>query len=171
MRIKWFSLIINDFRVMSNSNEYHDVPWRSQGVRAVLRWTKFDSKRCSEQYANKFYFHTLHCRFETAQVSLGKGLLHGITFKRDISNAELSTVLRPFYFAVHPDLFGRHPEQRVSVTRFITNSTEEFISYWLSDYKWGVAETLKRIFRVVAKPTIIGIVTKVFNILHTGCRI
>lgn len=33
---------------------------------------------------------------------------------RSISNTELSSVLRPFYFAVHPDLFGRHPEQRVS---------------------------------------------------------
>lgn len=32
--------------------------------------------------------------------------------RREFSNAELSTVLRPFYFAVHPDLFGQHPVQR-----------------------------------------------------------
>lgn len=31
---------------------------------------------------------------------------------RSISTAEIATALRPFYFAVHPDLFGRHPEQR-----------------------------------------------------------
>lgn len=34
--------------------------------------------------------------------------------KRDFSNAELSTVLRPFYFVVHPDLFGQYPEQRTT---------------------------------------------------------
>lgn len=34
---------------------------------------------------------------------------------RNISSSELATALRPFYFAVHPDLFGRFPEQRVSV--------------------------------------------------------
>lgn len=38
----------------------------------------------------------------------------GFTLKRHVSNAELSTILRPFYFAVHPDLFGQHPEQRVN---------------------------------------------------------
>lgn len=37
-----------------------------------------------------------------------------LTLKRHVSNAELSTILRPFYFAVHPDLFGQHPEQRVN---------------------------------------------------------
>lgn len=31
---------------------------------------------------------------------------------RHLSTAEISTALRPFYFAVHPDLFQRHPEQR-----------------------------------------------------------
>lgn len=42
---------------------------------------------------------------------------HGISSKlnaRWISSGELSSVLRPFYFAVHPDLFGQHPEQRVN---------------------------------------------------------
>lgn len=33
---------------------------------------------------------------------------------RWISSGELTSVLRPFYFAVHPDLFGQHPEQRVN---------------------------------------------------------
>uniref|UniRef100_A0A1B0CN04 ABC transporter domain-containing protein n=1 Tax=Lutzomyia longipalpis TaxID=7200 RepID=A0A1B0CN04_LUTLO len=31
---------------------------------------------------------------------------------RFLSNAEIATALRPFYFVVHPDLFGRFPDQR-----------------------------------------------------------
>ncbi|KAG6445412.1 T-cell activation inhibitor, mitochondrial [Manduca sexta] len=31
---------------------------------------------------------------------------------RFLSSAEISTALRPFYFSVHPDLFGKYPEQR-----------------------------------------------------------
>ncbi|XP_059616479.1 T-cell activation inhibitor, mitochondrial [Phlebotomus argentipes] len=31
---------------------------------------------------------------------------------RFLSNSEIATVLRPFYFVVHPDLFGRFPDQR-----------------------------------------------------------
>ncbi|CAB3223356.1 unnamed protein product [Arctia plantaginis] len=31
---------------------------------------------------------------------------------RFLSAAEVSTALRPFYFSVHPDLFGKYPEQR-----------------------------------------------------------
>lgn len=29
---------------------------------------------------------------------------------------EVSTALRPFYFTVHPDLFGQFPSQRVSIS-------------------------------------------------------
>lgn len=36
-----------------------------------------------------------------------------------ISNAEIATALRPFYFVVHPDLFGRYPQQRVIGVFFI----------------------------------------------------
>lgn len=36
----------------------------------------------------------------------------GLNTIRQISSAEIATALRPFYFVVHPDLFGRHPEQR-----------------------------------------------------------
>jgi hypothetical protein len=32
---------------------------------------------------------------------------------RFLSSAEVSAALRPFYFSVHPDLFGRHPTERV----------------------------------------------------------
>ncbi|XP_049867846.1 T-cell activation inhibitor, mitochondrial isoform X3 [Pectinophora gossypiella] len=31
---------------------------------------------------------------------------------RYLSSAEISTALRPFYFSVHPDLFGKYPQQR-----------------------------------------------------------
>ncbi|XP_050347357.1 T-cell activation inhibitor, mitochondrial [Nymphalis io] len=34
------------------------------------------------------------------------------TMSRSLSSAEVSTALRPFYFSVHPDLFGKYPEQR-----------------------------------------------------------
>lgn len=36
---------------------------------------------------------------------------NGVT-SRFLSTAEISTALRPFYFSVHPDLFGKYPEQR-----------------------------------------------------------
>lgn len=41
----------------------------------------------------------------------------GRTIQRAISgqtDTGAATALRPFYFVVHPDLFGRFPEQRVS---------------------------------------------------------
>ena len=33
--------------------------------------------------------------------------------RRLLSGAEVSTALRPFYFLVHPDLFGKHPQEQV----------------------------------------------------------
>ncbi|XP_013176095.1 PREDICTED: T-cell activation inhibitor, mitochondrial [Papilio xuthus] len=36
----------------------------------------------------------------------------GVALCRFLSSAEISTALRPFYFSVHPDLFGKYPEQR-----------------------------------------------------------
>lgn len=41
----------------------------------------------------------------TSSRHLGKGQIRFIS-------TEWATALRPFYFAVHPDLFGQHPEQR-----------------------------------------------------------
>ncbi|XP_046387151.1 T-cell activation inhibitor, mitochondrial [Ischnura elegans] len=32
--------------------------------------------------------------------------------RRHLSHGEVSTALRPFYFSVHPDLFGQHPNER-----------------------------------------------------------
>lgn len=34
-------------------------------------------------------------------------------YHRKMTTTEVSTALRPFYFSVHPDLFGQHPQQRV----------------------------------------------------------
>lgn len=44
---------------------------------------------------------------------------------RFLSSAEVSTALRPFYFSVHPDLFGKHPNER-SVNE---NSLKQLSSY------------------------------------------
>lgn len=35
-----------------------------------------------------------------------------LTIQRYLNSSETATALRPFYFAVHPDLFGRHPKER-----------------------------------------------------------
>lgn len=48
----------------------------------------------------------MFCRLRLRCTCLG-----GI-FCRSLSSAEVSTALRPFYFSVHPDLFGKYPEQR-----------------------------------------------------------
>lgn len=32
--------------------------------------------------------------------------------RRNLSGAQVSTALRPFYFLIHPDLFGRWPQER-----------------------------------------------------------
>lgn len=34
--------------------------------------------------------------------------------RRTLTSSEVSTALRPFYFNVHPDLFGQFPNERVS---------------------------------------------------------
>ncbi|XP_049950570.1 T-cell activation inhibitor, mitochondrial-like [Schistocerca serialis cubense] len=37
---------------------------------------------------------------------------HRCRFSRLLSSSEVSTALRPFYFSVHPDLFGQYPTER-----------------------------------------------------------
>ncbi|GFG40312.1 hypothetical protein Cfor_04515 [Coptotermes formosanus] len=44
---------------------------------------------------------------------------------RFLSSAEVSTALRPFYFSVHPDLFGRYPAERT----VNENSLKQLSSY------------------------------------------
>ncbi|KDR15586.1 T-cell activation inhibitor, mitochondrial isoform X1 [Zootermopsis nevadensis] len=44
---------------------------------------------------------------------------------RFLSSAEVSTALRPFYFSVHPDLFGRYPTERT----VNENSLKQLSSY------------------------------------------
>ncbi|XP_067007354.2 T-cell activation inhibitor, mitochondrial [Anabrus simplex] len=48
-----------------------------------------------------------------------------INVYRNLSSAEVSTALRPFYFSVHPDLFGQYPNER-SVNE---NSLKQLSSY------------------------------------------
>ncbi|XP_068632591.1 T-cell activation inhibitor, mitochondrial isoform X2 [Battus philenor] len=48
----------------------------------------------------------MYCLNKIRKKNLGGALC------RYLSSAEISTALRPFYFSVHPDLFGKYPEQR-----------------------------------------------------------
>lgn len=49
---------------------------------------------------------------------------------RFLSSAEVSAALRPFYFSVHPDLFGRYPAERVSYNCEQEQSWVSQIFYW-----------------------------------------
>lgn len=42
-------------------------------------------------------------------------LLQCIIQSRTLSGADAINALRPFYFAVHPDFFGKHPKERVKI--------------------------------------------------------
>ena len=39
-------------------------------------------------------------------------MLMGLIIRRGLSSAQVSTALRPFYFLVHPDLFGKWPQEQ-----------------------------------------------------------
>ena len=39
-------------------------------------------------------------------------MLKGLLIRRGLSSAQVSTALRPFYFLVHPDLFGKWPQEQ-----------------------------------------------------------
>ncbi|KAK6632343.1 hypothetical protein RUM44_007384 [Polyplax serrata] len=59
-------------------------------------------------------------------------------FYRSLSSTEVSTALRPFYFSVHPDLFGQFPEER-SINE---NSLKQLSSYLESVQQNRVAKPL-----------------------------
>ena len=56
------------------------------------------------------------------------------TFRRKLSSAQVSTALRPFYFLVHPDLFGRWPREQ-AVNEALMNRTilSHFFSLFTSN--------------------------------------
>ncbi|XP_046824176.1 T-cell activation inhibitor, mitochondrial isoform X3 [Vespa crabro] len=68
---------------------------------------------------------------------------------RALSMGEVSTALRPFYFTVHPDLFGQYPTQRTCdlPTTFVDKIEEKSLNtqfqssynskYWQSKYSSG----------------------------------
>lgn len=59
-------------------------------------------------------FHSLSVdQYSLLRSNSWNGFSPNLNTRRWITSGELSSVLRPFYFAVHPDLFGQHPEQRV----------------------------------------------------------
>lgn len=64
-----------------------------------------------ENLFRKYMFFVIYSNF---YLNYRKGCF-GATICRFLSSAEISTALRPFYFSVHPDLFGKYPEQRVCV--------------------------------------------------------
>lgn len=68
----------------------------------------FIDKRCL------FSFNLFSVDYSLLRSNTWNGFSPNLNTRRWISSAELSSVLRPFYFAVHPDLFGQHPEQRVN---------------------------------------------------------
>ena len=41
-----------------------------------------------------------------------------LRISRRLTVSEAATALRPFYFTVHPDLFGQHPKERVKNNAF-----------------------------------------------------
>jgi len=45
-----------------------------------------------------------------------------------LSSAQTKAALKPFYFAVHPDLFGQYPLQRVRIYIYI------FFCFWCNVY-------------------------------------
>lgn len=47
---------------------------------------------------------------------------------RHLSSAQTKAALKPFYFAVHPDLFGQYPLQRVRIFIYI------FFCFWSNVY-------------------------------------
>jgi len=53
---------------------------------------------------------TSYCRWS----HLPTRIAFGSVVKRYLTSAEVSTALRPFYFLVHPDLFGRFPDERAT---------------------------------------------------------
>ncbi|KAK7792587.1 hypothetical protein R5R35_005307 [Gryllus longicercus] len=53
------------------------------------------------------------------------GSANALNIYRCLSSAEVSTALRPFYFSVHPDLFGQYPDERI----INENSLKQLSSY------------------------------------------
>ncbi|EDW17095.1 T-cell activation inhibitor, mitochondrial [Drosophila mojavensis] len=58
-------------------------------------------------------------------------------------NSELTTALRPFYFAVHPDLFCQHPEQRQTNENSLKLLSAHLEALYQQSYRNEEAEVLK----------------------------
>ncbi|XP_055083957.1 T-cell activation inhibitor, mitochondrial [Periophthalmus magnuspinnatus] len=55
-----------------------------------------------------FVYSALRCVIRVKKRHVATGLVQ----QRALSGAEAVNALRPFYFAVHPDFFGKHPKER-----------------------------------------------------------
>ncbi|XP_012885723.1 PREDICTED: T-cell activation inhibitor, mitochondrial [Dipodomys ordii] len=54
----------------------------------------------------------MFCLRPLTRFSVERILPHWFHYSRALSGAEAINALRPFYFAVHPDFFGKHPRER-----------------------------------------------------------
>ncbi|KAL1506243.1 hypothetical protein ABEB36_005639 [Hypothenemus hampei] len=57
-----------------------------------------------------------------------------ISLVRHLTSTEISTALRPFYFSVHPDLFGQHPKERAINETSLQQLSSIFQSLQASKY-------------------------------------
>ena len=71
-------------------------------------------------------------------------LLVTLTFRRELTSSEVSTALRPFFFLVHPDLFGLFPKEQAvnetslkSLQSYLSNKgfkpASESVTFYLKD--------------------------------------
>ncbi len=60
------------------------------------------------------FLNFLFCRGGQTPVASNRRAAAALFPYRGLTSAEVSTALRPFYFLVHPDLFGRFPEERAT---------------------------------------------------------
>lgn len=70
----------------------------------------------------------------TASSLLLRGQGHPLaTLSRPLTSAEVSTALRPFFFLVHPDLFGLFPKER-AVNETSLKSLQSYLSSLQNDH-------------------------------------
>ncbi|EDW72910.1 uncharacterized protein Dwil_GK16928 [Drosophila willistoni] len=58
-------------------------------------------------------------------------------------NQDLTTALRPFYFAVHPDLFGQHPEERQTNEDSLKLLSEHLGALYERNYCYNASDSTK----------------------------
>ena len=65
---------------------------------------------------------------------IGKNNFWKINVRRHLTQAQVSTALRPFYFLVHPDLLAKFPQEQV-VNETSLKSLKMYLSVMIEDRK------------------------------------